>query len=428
MRKQGNKMKSLILTSTLLLILSGCGISSGPSLVSQNTQQPSVSPPVVPPFVRVTNGQAADVVLGRSDFAQSNLYDATQINMSGMYGQAVITTPTGGILVCDGSNNRMLGYTTIPTNPFPNLADFVVGQTNWTDNSSGANSKFNGMQGGSIDPQSGKLLLADYGNRRVLIYDNLPSATSPGSPFVASVPVLSIGSTSPIVAGTNLAPNTCDATHIRGPHDVIVINGKVVVADYANNRVLIYNSTPSSDNAPADLVLGQPALIGTCASGVTASRMNGPTSVWTDGTRLAIVDSSNKRVLLWDTWPTADGQSADRVLGQPNMISNTANNTPGFPGTTSEFSLGLPYGVSSNGTQLFVSDVTNNRVLIWNTWPTLDQQAADVVLGQPDFTTSATASPPTASSLYNPYGVKFTANKLIVNDGENGRILLYNAQ
>jgi WD40 repeat protein len=42
--------------------------------------------------------------------------------------------------------------------------------------------------------------------------------------------------------------------------------------------------------------------------------------------------------------------------------------------------------VSSDGVRLFVTDLGYNRVLIWNSIPTQNNQPADVVVGQPDFT------------------------------------------
>ena len=44
----------------------------------------------------------------------------------------------------------------------------------------------------------------------------------------------------------------------RAPQGVWVQNGKLFVADTGNNRVMIWNSIPSKNNQPADLVLGQP--------------------------------------------------------------------------------------------------------------------------------------------------------------------------
>ena len=46
-----------------------------------------------------------------------------------------------------------------------------------------------------------------------------------------------------------------------------------------------------------------------------------------------------------------------------------------------------PQGVWIANNKLYVADTQNYRVLIWNSFPTTNNQAPDVVLGQPDFTT-----------------------------------------
>ena len=54
--------------------------------------------------------------------------------------------------------------------------------------------------------------------------------------------------------------------------------------------------------------------------------MLNPTSVTTDGTRLFVSDLGFNRVLIWNTIPTANGQAADVVVGQPDMVSSIPNN------------------------------------------------------------------------------------------------------
>jgi hypothetical protein len=123
------------------------------------------------------------------------------------------------------------------------------------------------------------------------------------------------------------------------------------------------------------------------------------------------------------------------VLGQPNFSSDVINNNgSGGSGLPSANNMNMPYdGVFSNGTQLFVDDQKNNRILVWNTFPTTSSTPADVVIGQPNFTcgvanndgsgcTEGTAS---ASNLSDPTGVFQTGNQLIVTDG-NSRYLIYN--
>lgn len=48
-------------------------------------------------------------------------------------------------------------------------------------------------------------------------------------------------------------------------------------------------------------------------------------SVCSDGVRLFAVDELNHRILIWNIVPTADGASADLVVGQPNMTSRMAH-------------------------------------------------------------------------------------------------------
>src|SRR5258708_34325752 len=62
-----------------------------------------------------------------------------------------------------------------------------------------------------------------------------------------------------------------------------------------------------------------------------------------------------------------------------------------------------PVSVTSDGVRLYITDLGHNRVLIWNSLPTQNAQAADVALGQPNLTSSIpnnsfTGAPATAST------------------------------
>jgi hypothetical protein len=48
-------------------------------------------------------------------------------------------------------------------------------------------------------------------------------------------------------------------------------------------------------------------------------KYNGPTDVWSDGTRLAVVDNANSRVLIWASIPTTNGQAATIVIGRASF-------------------------------------------------------------------------------------------------------------
>jgi uncharacterized protein (TIGR03437 family) len=240
-----------------------------------------------------------------------------------------------------------------------------------------------------------------------------------------------------------------ESSQLGAPTSMTIAGKKLIVADGGNaflgpqnSRVLIYNDyTKVARNTPADVVIGQTGFGSTCSVaagqtsggtmynaatsnvpcqviGTSQSQMNLPTGISSDGVRLAIADSANNRVLIYNTIPTANGANADIVLGQPSFTSNAAATTQSgmrFPGTVL-IALG----------KLFVADTFNHRVLIYNTIPTSNNANADVVLGQPNFTSHTALATPTSSSMVDPVSVSTDGTRLIVTDLGNNRVLIYN--
>ncbi len=175
----------------------------------------------------------------------------------------------------------------------------------------------------------------------------------------------------------------------------------------------------------AGIVLGQ-ADFNTAASGTARSGMNQPSSAAISGTKLLVLDSVNHRILIWNTMPTENGQAADSVLGQSSMTTGTA----GTSGTELKVVKGL---FSLNG-KIYVSDTGNNRIMIWNSIPATSGTAADIVIGQGDFTHSAYNDDdqdgaadltPTARTLNQPMGLFYSNGTLLVADSGNNRLLIY---
>jgi len=176
------------------------------------------------------------------------------------------------------------------------------------------------------------------------------------------------------------SPGT-SSTSLRSPTGIFVDDkGRLFVAEYNNNRVLIWNSIPTSNGQPADLVLGQPdftsGLVNRGGSKDSDTLYN-PYGVYSDGERLAVVEISNHRVLIWNTFPTSNGQPADVVVGSDSMTS-------GSPGC-SQTQLSGPTGVVIYNNKLLISQASGRRVSIFNSVPTSNGQPADIVLGQDDF-------------------------------------------
>src|SRR5207244_114244 len=101
------------------------------------------------------------------------------------------------------------------------------------------------------------------------------------------------------------------------------------------------------------------------------------------GNQLFVVDFCSNRILKWNSIPTANQQAASVVLGQPDMTSIDVNHA----GTSAQ-TLSGPTSFSSDGSYVAVADPRANRVLLWNGVPSANQSSANVVLGQPNMSSS----------------------------------------
>lgn len=381
---------SMLLALMLALLVAACG-GGGSSSSSSATS-----------YSMFTTGQSATVAIGALDLNTAGTGAATASGVGCPWGAPVFAS--GNLYVPDSCNNRIMVFAGIPASNAA-AASFVLGQPNFVTTAiSTTASSVSGPQGGTV--YNGKYAVSDWNNNRIAIYNTLP-ASGPGNIDV-------------VVGQANKLTNApaCTQNGINLAESVYMGGGKLVVADTRNNRVMIWNTIPTTDGANADLVLGQTGFTNCVASSVvSASTLSIPTAVWTDGTKLVVADGNNSRVLIWNTFPTSNNQPADVVLGQANFFTSAVQ-------PTSASSLNNPWdGVFSDGTQLFVSDSGNNRTLIWNSFPTRNGQAADVVLGQPNFVSSGVAT--TASGVLNTFGVYLYGKQLFVTDTGNNRILIY---
>lgn len=155
-------------------------------------------------------------------------------------------------------------------------------------------------------------------------------------------------------------------------------------------------------------------------------------AAWSLVVLVALVSSAGSlRPVAAEVAALSADRIADRLLGQPDCASNASNNPAAPIGGLSARSLNSPYGVAvdAGSGRLYVADTFNNRVLSWPSAAAFETgQAADLVLGQPGFTTNAEAAPPSATSLNKPIGLAVdTAGNLYVADQLNNRVLVFNS-
>ena len=326
-----------------------------------------------PATITLSNFQAASVVIGQPDFSSSTVNQGgspAADTISSGFGAAAVG-PTGALYLSDESNQRVLGFTGIPSSNDA-AADFVLGQPNFTTvgAANGAN-QFGGPQSPVILGK--ELLVSDWFNSRVMIWKTAPTTTQAPANIVVGQ------------AKFGTRNSACTAKGMNAPETISAAGGKLVVADSSNARVLIFKKIPKKNGAKANIVLGQKNFTscvtlnnGSGVSGApSAANFSYPAGVWTDGTRIVVTDEDESRVLIWTKFPTKNFQAANIVLGQPDFTSDVENNNgSGGSGLPSAKNMKMPYdGVFSNGTQLFVDDQKNHRILVWNTFPNRELHA-----------------------------------------------------
>ena len=136
------------------------------------------------------------------------------------------------------------------------------------------------------------------------------------------------------------------------PTGIATDGRRLLVADRFNNRVLVWTTLPNSEVDAPTLVLGQPDLVAN-NPGAGRGQMNWPTavSVSPEG-RLVVADGYNHRLLIWNEFPTTNGQPADLELRHQDLE--------------------WPWGVWTDGRRIAATSTARGKVLFWSTFPTRD--------------------------------------------------------
>lgn len=363
------------------------------------------------------SGQAANVVLGQTWF-YSNGEGVSSTAVS--HPQDVSVDASERLFAADTGNNRVLVWSSVGSSG--QAATIVLGQSNFTSNTKGTSASRESAPS-AIEAKGSQFFVADTSNNRIVGYASSISTSGQSANFVLG----QLTSDDQIDFYGNAANNPQD-TGLSSPSAASVdpINHRLFVSDTGNNRVLIYNLSAANVliDKSADIVLGQTSFSQVASNqggAVNANTLSGPTGLFYDITnnRLYISDTNNNRVLVYTSPITTSGQDADLVLGQTNMTVNTAR--------TARNGLASPEGVAVNTStnKLAIADRDNNRVLIWDSAPLSNGQNASYVVGQSSFTGASFGV--SASALHAPQGVAFDSNdgRMYVADSDNNRVLLW---
>lgn len=304
-----------------------------------------------------TDHQPADVVLGQSAFDREGPRASGESARIGMHLPTGVTVSGDGrLFVADAWHHRVLVWNAWPERHGA-PPDMVLGQPD----------------GESVSPNGGgpvsasafywpygvacigrRLLVADTGNRRVLIWNDIPE---PGRP--ADVV---LGQDDPTLAIENRGgPPT--ARSFRWPHAFAGDARELLIADAGNHRVLGWSPWPEAD-ADAQTVLGQVDFTTNREFPYvrqSARSLRFPYGVAADAHTMVVADTANNRILVWPRRSGVRAADATLALGQADLESNGENRwTRVAPDT-----LCWPYGVALHGEILAVADSGNNRVMLW---------------------------------------------------------------
>jgi uncharacterized protein (TIGR03437 family) len=445
-------------------------------------------------------GQSARITIGQVTFTSQDNLAPSQYQLGAVGGLAYVNNT---LFVVDSNHiqafpvdNRVLIYNDIsrfmisPTAEIPQGtrcplciglpevggANVVVGEPDFVTTEPQGNLADRVTQNGLRTPTAVAsngtvMVIADTDNDRVLIWNRIPTSNFANADVVLGQPDFV----------TFNPPTSVTASSLRGPQGVWIQGTQLFVADTGNSRILVWNTIPTANNQPADYALGEPNL--TTAPPITtlditpaANNLFNPVSVTSDGQRLYVADLGHSRVLIWNTIPTTNGQAADVVIGQPDMVSEAAdaeNNVlgtcvtngtdtdgnPTYPsgctavcpvvpnGTDSDGyptyparcnkTLNLPRYALSDGQRLYIADGGNDRVMVYETIPTQNGVAADVILGQPDDVSDVVAGDTTATTpgvnvlmsapntIRTPLSLAWDGANLYVADPYDDRVLAF---
>ncbi|MDJ0680808.1 MAG: NHL repeat-containing protein [Xenococcaceae cyanobacterium MO_167.B52] len=306
------------------------------------------------------DGEPADWVIGQPDFQQEGQ------NGKETPSAATVSVPTGicvcgkGLAVADAWNHRILIWKELPEDS--NVpADLVLGQTNFSENQPNRGclatlgDRLHWCYG--VLYHQGKLFVADTGNRRVLIWNQLPESNGQSADVI-------LGQSDFNLRDEN-GGSTPTASSMRWPHAISIWQNNLIVADAGNNRIMVWEGIPTENNTPCQMVLGQPNFsnveLNQSNYFPSAQTLSMPYGVAVYRDWILVADSANSRLLGWRDMAT--GIAAQALTGQAQFNSKSENRSYG---NATRNSLCWSYGIQICGDTAIIADSGNNRVLLWS--------------------------------------------------------------
>lgn len=369
-------------------------------------------------------GMEPNEVYGQADMLGSGI-NASASAQGTLAGPTATSWDGRALWVADSVNHRVSAYAA--TDSASDTATVVLGQVDLGRNLRNAGSSEASASTladpSDVSAEEGVLIVADRGNHRVLIWNELPTSLAQPADVVVGQRDFSAGDAN---EGNGVLEPT--ATSLFAPEGVYFDGIRLYISDTGNSRVLVFDSLPTENGTAADHVLCQQDMVSNLGNrGGPAPSANScawPRALQVIGDTLYVTDSLNNRILGF-TGEISTALPAELVIGQPNFTSRSPVGSDGLPSASI---MSNPSGLDSDGENLVVADSGNNRVLVFESLPSANGAAANAVLGQSTFTTNITG--PDYSSLKQPLGVTlvkrpFHSSRIVVADSRKDRLFFY---
>ena len=356
-----------------------------------------------------TNGAPfADLVIGQRDLLSTSAQGPGSDLSTGLFQPvAMAVDKSGNLYVVDAGNNRVLRYPA----PFSQTGDLlqvdlIIGQKNLNGRSANEgqqtpnqktlalSSGGGALRAGIAFDGSGNLWLSDPGNNRVLRFP--ASAVASGAPNEPSADLV-LGHSDFTTVAVPQNVDRASKNYLLQPSALAFDQrARLFVVDDAN-RVAVYvppfvngqlitrimGVVPATQQQPTP-----PAISESTLGFVDNNGAHPPQGVFVVNNTPYVSDSGYSRILGYDPfdqWPdevTAFSPPAKVVIGQPNFTSGQSNRNQAKPDATT---LSQPITAVFAGTDLFVADSGNNRILVFPQQTNGTFGTANRLLGQLDF-------------------------------------------
>jgi hypothetical protein len=168
---------------------------------------------------------------------------------------------------------------------------------------------------------------------------------------ISSGVVSSFTGTANTAMNSGAADGAAASATFSSPLSITTDGSNLYVTDQLNykiRKIVISSKVVSSFTGTANTVMGFGAADGAAAS----ATFNGPRGITTDGTNLYLEDSGKIRKIV----------ISSGVVSSLTGTSNTAMNSGAADGAASSATFNGPFGITTDGTSLYVTDEANNKI------------------------------------------------------------------